>query len=82
MSNVNEKQISRKDFIKGMGVSLAGVAMAGSLGGLLTACTGTGAATANTASSTEAPAWPYKYKKLDVEKVKERAYNAYKEKGG
>lgn len=82
MSNVEKKQISRKDFIKGVGVSLAGVAMAGSLGGLLTACTNTGAASVNTASSTERPAWPYEYKKLDVEKVKERAYNAYKEKGG
>lgn len=80
MGNIEKKQISRKDFIKGVGVSLAGVAMAGSVGGLLTACSNIG--TAGTANSTETPEWPYKYKKLNLEEVKERAYNAYKEKGG
>lgn len=81
MSNQMEKQFSRKDFMKGMGVSLAGVAMAGSIGGLLTACTSAVALPATT-SSTDTPEWPYKYTKLDPKKVKERAYNAYKEKGG
>ena len=32
------KQITRKDFLKGMGVSVAGVVMAGGMGSLLTAC--------------------------------------------
>lgn len=72
------KQISRKDFIKGMGVSLAGVAVAGGLGSLLTGC----APTASVSSSTEKPVWPFKYKKLDPAKAEERGFNAYKEKGG
>ena len=72
-----KKEISRKDFIKGVGVSLAGVAVAGSLGGLLTGCEA-----APAASVTGAPVWPFKYKKLDAAKAEERGFNAYKEKGG
>ncbi len=78
MSNKTEKQITRKDFLKGMGVSVAGVAMAGSVGALLTGCT----TSADTSVSTEKPQWPFKYVKLDPEKVKSRSYNAYKEMGG
>ena len=73
----DQKQISRKDFLKGMGTSLAGVAVAGSLGGLLTGCS------AETASSnSEAAPYPFKYKKLDPAVAEERAYNAYFEQGG
>lgn len=79
MANTEKKQITRKDFLKGVGVSVAGVAMAGGVGALLTGCT---TAAVNTTGSTETPQWPFKYVKLDPEKVKERAYNAYKEKGG
>lgn len=80
MGDLKNRQMSRKDFIKGAGLSLAGVAMAGSLGGLLTACSKIDIAGA--AGHMEAPEWPFKYKKLDPEKVKARAYNTYKEKGG
>lgn len=73
---MGNKEISRKDFIKGMGVSLAGVAVAGGLGGMLTGCA------APVASADSAPAWPMKYKKLDPAKAEERAFNGYKEKGG
>lgn len=73
----DKKEISRKDFIKGMGVSLAGVAVVGGLGGMLTGC-----AAAPVASVDGAPAWPMKYKKLDAAKAEERAFNGYKEKGG
>lgn len=73
----NNKEISRKDFIKGMGVSLAGVAVAGGLGGMLTGCTA-----APAASVEGAPVWPMKYKKLDPAVAEERAFNGYKEKGG
>lgn len=73
----NNKEMSRKDFIKGMGVSLAGVAVAGGLGGMLTGCAATPVASADSA-----PAWPMKYKKLDPAKAEERAFNGYKEKGG
>lgn len=72
-----KKQISRKDFLKGMGTSLAGVAVAGSLGGLLTGCS---AETAS--SSSEAAPYPFKYKKLDPAIAEERAYNAYFDQGG
>jgi len=85
-----EKQITRKDFLKGVGVSVAGVAMATGVGGLLTACAekepdqNTGGTNSETAGSGSVgrPTWPFKYAKLDVEKVKERAFDAYKTKGG
>lgn len=80
MGDLRTKQMSRKDFIKGVGVSLAGVAMAGSLGGLLTACSNI--ETAGATGAIDVPKWPFKYKKLDPEKVMERAYKTYQEKGG
>lgn len=73
----NNKGISRKDFIKGMGVSIAGVAVAGGLGGVLTGCAAT-----PVASVDGAPAWPFKYTKIDPAKAEERAYNSYFEDGG
>ncbi len=79
MSNLEKKQISRKDFLKGAGVSVAGVAMAGGLGAVLTGCT---TAAVDTAESTSAPQWPFKYVKLDPATVEARAYNGYKEMGG
>ncbi len=82
MAMNEKKQITRKDFIKGVGVSVAGVAMAGGVGGLLTACTNTGSASVDSSGSKEKPQWPFKYKKLDPEKVAERAFKGYKEKGG
>lgn len=82
MTMENKKQISRKDFLKGVGVSVAGVAMAGGVGGLLTACANEGSGSASVDGSVGVPEWPYKYVKLDPEKVKERAFNAYKELGG
>ncbi|MCR3956137.1 MAG: hypothetical protein NUK57_07540 [Gudongella sp.] len=72
------KQISRKDFMKGVGVTVAGVAVTGGLGGLLTGCAAPEAA----ADTTTAPEWPYPYKKLDPAKVEERAFKGYKEMGG
>jgi hypothetical protein len=72
------KQISRKSFIKGVGVTVAGVAVTGGLSGLLTGCS-TPVASADTL---QAPAWPFKYKKLDPKVVEERAFKGYKEKGG
>lgn len=75
---MTEKQISRKDFLKGMGTSLAGVAVVGTMGGLLTGCT------AETAGSgvEGAPEFPFKYVKLDPAKAEEIGYNTYFEKGG
>lgn len=74
----DQKQISRKDFIKGMGVSLAGVAVAGGLSGVLTGCS----AGATSGGEMEAAAHPFKYQKLDPAKAEERAYNTYFEQGG
>ena len=75
---MSEKQITRKSFIKGVGVTVAGVAVTGGLSGLLTGC----ASPAVSADTSAAPAWPFKYKKLDPEVVQARAFNGYKEKGG
>lgn len=72
------KQISRKDFLKGVGRTVAGVAVAGSVGSILTGCS----TAAPTASVTERPEWPFKYQKSDPDKAAERAYKGYKEKGG
>ncbi len=71
------KQISRKDFMKGVGVTVAGVAITGGLGGLLTGCAPEAAA-----DTTTAPEWPFPYKKLDPSAVEARAFNGYKEMGG
>ena len=70
-----EKQISRKEFLKKAGMTVAGVAISGSL---LTACTQETAAV-DTNKSYE---WPLKYKKIDAAIAEERAFNGYKEKGG
>jgi len=82
MSNTEQKQISRKNFLKGAGVSVAGVAMAGGIGALLTACTSPGSASIDTTGSTEKPQWPFKYVKLDPAVVEARAFKGYQEKGG
>lgn len=75
-----KKTMSRKDFLKGMGTAAAGIAVTGSLGGLLTGCSN---GSANVSGDPmEAPSWPFKYKKIDPTVAEERAYNAYFEKGG
>ena len=74
-----KKQITRQDFLKGMGMTVAGVAVTGSLAGVLTACSSPEPAATETASAVE---WPYEYKKLDVATVQDRAYKGYFEKGG
>lgn len=70
-------EISRKEFLKGVGKTVAGVTVAGALGSVLTGCsTKAGSLTA------DKPQWPFKYTKVDAEKAAERAFKAYKEKGG
>ncbi|WP_350344745.1 hypothetical protein PRVXT_001177 [Proteinivorax tanatarense] len=73
-----EKQISRKDFIKGVGTSLAGVTVLGGMG-LMAGCS-EGADSSATDKST--PDWPFPYVTLDPDKVADRTYKAYKEMGG
>jgi hypothetical protein len=82
---IENKQITRKDFLKGMGMTVAGVAVTGSLTGILTGCSTEAAAPAAAATAvdtSQAPAWPFKYEKIDVATAQEKAYKGYKEKGG
>lgn len=72
------KQMSRKTFLKGMGTSLAGVAVVGTLGTVLTGCS---ADTASTNVAGAAP-YPFKYTKLDPAEAEKRGYDTYFEKGG
>jgi hypothetical protein len=76
---MTEKQISRKDFLKKAGMTVAGVAVTGSLAGVLTACS---TQTTASADSSQKPEWPFKYKKIDPAVAEERAFKGYKEKGG
>ena len=71
-----ENQISRKDFLKKAGMTVAGVAVTGSL---LSACSSDTAASADTS---KAPEWPFTYSKIDPAVAEERAYKAYHEQGG
>ncbi len=72
--------MSRKKFIKGAGSTVAGVALLGGVGSLLTGCgengNGNGAAKEGD-SNIEVPEHPFEYKPLDPDKVAERAYDAY-----
>lgn len=74
------KQLTRKEFLKGMGYTAASVVAVGSLSGLLTGCS-TSAPAADIDTS-QAPQHPFPYKKLDPAVVEQRAFQGYKEKGG
>lgn len=71
------KRISRKDFLKSAGKSIAGVALISGVGGILTSCANQ-PATSSEPAEIKAPEWPYTYVKLDGDKVAQRAYDAYK----
>jgi hypothetical protein len=74
------KQLTRKEFLKGMGYTAASVVAVGSIGGLLTGCaTSQPAAEVDTSQT---PAYPWPYKKLDVAVVEASAFSGYFEKGG
>lgn len=72
----DNKTLSRKDFMKTAGKSVAGVAVMGTLGGVLTGCS------SKEVSASEAAPYPFEYKKLDPDVARERAYNGYFDKGG
>lgn len=72
-------EISRKDFIKGVGKTVAGVTVVGSLGTVLAGCSSEPTATVEAA---EKPQHPFTYVKVDPDKAAEKAYKGYKEKGG
>ena len=70
-----QKQISRKEFLKKAGLTVAGVAMSGTL---LTACS----APAASLDTNQAPAWPFAWKKIDPAVAEANGFKGYKEKGG
>ena len=71
------KQITRKDFLKGMGYTVASVAVATSLGGTLTGCS-----TTTNVDTSQSPEWPFVYQKIDPAIAEARAYQSYGEMGG
>lgn len=71
-------ELSRKDFLKGVGKTVAGVTVVGTFGSVLAGCS----STVSTVEAAEKPQWPFPYQKVDADKAAQRAYNAYKEKGG
>lgn len=73
---MSEKQMSRKSFLKGMGTTLAGATVLGGMSGVLT-----GESSAAPENQGEV-SYPLQYTKVDPDKVADRAYAGYKEKGG
>ena len=73
---VEEKKIllDRKKFLKGAGASIAGLALMGGVGSLLSGCAEETQAPAGDAS---APSWPVAYKKMDADKAEQLAYDSY-----
>lgn len=72
--------ISRKKFLKGAGSTVAGVALLGGVGSVLSGCAngnGNGEQSSASAEGVEVPEHPFEYKPLDPDKVAERAYDAY-----
>ena len=76
--------ITRKDFLKGMGTAIAGVTLFGGMGSVLMGCSQEEVSMAETpmASNPEPVAYPVAYTHIDPDKAAERAYKNYKEKGG
>jgi len=82
--NSEKKNITRKDFIKGMGTTLAGVTLLGGMSGVLTGCSEEEAAQVAEQMGVEPEqvAYPVAYTEIDPDIAAERAYKAYKEQGG
>jgi len=79
---MSERQgLNRREFLTKGGLAVAGATLAVSgLGTLLTACSPAEPQVAPP-SQPEVPTWPFKWTKLDPNKVAERAYAKYKEAG-
>lgn len=80
----DNKNITRKDFLKGMGTTIAGVTLLGGVGSVLMGCSQGNVALAETplALNPEPIVYPLAYSRIDPDKAAERAYTFYKEKGG
>ena len=81
---MEKKNITRSEFLKGMGTTLAGVTLVGGIGSLLTGCTEEEIAEAKEQMGIdpEQVGYPVAYTRIDPDKAAERAYKYYKEKGG
>ncbi|MGI6658818.1 MAG: twin-arginine translocation signal domain-containing protein [Dethiobacteraceae bacterium] len=74
-----EKELSRRNFIKSAGATLAVTALSAGIGGLLTGCSKpdeetTGESNEHSVNVT----WPLPYKHLDPAQAEEMAYTTYK----
>lgn len=80
----DNKNVTRKDFLKGMGTTIAGVTLFGGLSSVLTGCSQEEVAMAEAPQTLEPDAvtYPVAYTHIDPDKAAERAYKNYKEKGG
>lgn len=89
-TNLEEKIFSRRDMMKTAGKVVAGVAIAGTIPTLLTACAKEATEIPSkevlsytyVEASKDAPVYPYTYQKLDVATAIERGYAGYFNKGG
>ncbi len=82
------KELTRRKFLCGAGTSLAGLALAGSVGILLPGCAKQEPAAPATPPANAAPEpvigvpeWPFTYQKLDPNEAADRGYKYYKEGG-
>lgn len=82
--NSEKKNLTRSEFLKGMGTTLAGVTILGGIGGVLTGCDEAEVAQAKEEMGMDAEkvGYPVAYTEIDPDKAAERAYKYYKEKGG
>jgi hypothetical protein len=84
MSEEKVKELSRRKFLHGAGASVAGLALAGTVGMMLSGCTKSeGSAAPPAAAPTEIAVaeWPYTYKKLDPDVAAQKGYDGYKADG-
>jgi hypothetical protein len=88
MSEEKVKELSRRKFLHGAGASVAGFALAGTVGMMLSGCSKSeGSAAPPAAPPAVAPAepavaeWPYTYKKLDPDVAAQKGYDGYKADG-
>lgn len=70
-----EKVLTRRNLLRGAGVSVAGLAMASTMGVFLTGCAEDDAEGA--ATNPAAPDFPWNYEALDIEECKAAAYENY-----
>jgi len=82
MSEEKKRLLTRQQFLKGAGASLAGVTLLGGLT-MLGGCEPEEVATpTNNNNDVGTPSFPFNYVKIDPDKAAEVAYNSYKDGNG